>query len=258
MQWITILQKELVENVRNVKWIWVPLVMILIASIDPISSYYLPQIIDAVGGMPEGAEIPLPEFKPSDIIMMSLSQISSIGVVVIVLISMGTISGERKSGVSELILVKPVSYFNYITAKWVSVLLLTLIAMTLGIFASWYYVNILFGELSFGMLLKIVFFFGLWMTIVVSLSIFYNTLVKTPGLVAFLTIATIVLMKAVTTIFAHLLEWSPNNISGYIQQMIVSGNIPTELTGTSVVTVLIVIILLAASIFTFKTKEMAT
>ncbi|MFD2749006.1 ABC transporter permease [Virgibacillus siamensis] len=256
MQWLTILQKELIENIRNVKWIWVPLIMILIASLDPVSSYYLPQIIDAVGGMPGGTpEIQLPEFMPSDIIMMSLSQLSSIGVLVIVLISMGTISGERKSGVSELILVKPVSYVNYITAKWVSILLLTLAATSLGILASWYYVNVLFGELSFGMLLKIIFFYGLWMTLVVSLSIFYNTLVKTPGLVAFLTIASILLMKAVTTIFAHLLEWSPNNISGYIHQMIVSGSIPSELTGASVVTVIIVILLLVASVFTFRTKQ---
>ncbi|WP_077324561.1 ABC transporter permease [Virgibacillus siamensis] len=257
MQWITIFQKELVENVRNVKWVWVPLVMILIASLDPISNYYLPQIIDAVGGMPEGTEIKLPEFKPADIIMMSLSQISSIGVLVIALMSMGTIAGERKSGVSELILVKPVSYANYITAKWASVLLLALIATGLGILASWYYVNILFGELSFDMLLKIIVFYGLWIILVVSLSIFYNTLVKIPGLVAFLTIATILLMKAVTTVFAHLLEWSPNNISRYIHEMIVFGNIPSELTGTSIITAAMVIILLVASIFIFKTKEMA-
>ncbi|WP_174615959.1 ABC transporter permease [Virgibacillus ihumii] len=257
MQWVTILQKELIENVRNIKWIWVPLVMILIASLDPVSSYYLPQIIEAVGGMPEGTEIQLPEFKPSDIVMMSLSQLSSIGVLVIALISMGTISGERRSGVSELILVKPVSYINYITAKWASILLLTLTATSLGILASWYYVNVLFGELSFGMLVKIIFFYGLWMTLVVSLSIFYNTLFKTPGLVAFLTLASILLMKAVTAIFAHVLEWSPNNISSYIHEMIVSGNIPAELTGTFVETITLIILLLAASIFTFKRKEMA-
>ncbi len=257
MQWITLLKKELIENIRNFKWIWVPLVMILIATMDPVSSYYLPQIIDAVGGMPEGTEFQLPEFSPSDVIMMSLSQISSIGVLIIVLMSMGTIAGERKSGVSELVLVKPVSYTNYITAKWAAVLLLTLSALALGMLSSWYYVNLLFGELSFGALLQIIFFYGLWLALVVSISIFYNTLLKIPGLVAFLTIATILIMKLITTIFSHLLEWSPNNISGYINQMLVSGSVPSELTGSAIVTIAMIILLIAGSIYTFKSKEMA-
>ncbi|MGP4108216.1 ABC transporter permease [Virgibacillus sp. L01] len=257
MQWITLFKKELVENIRNFKWIWVPLVMILIATMDPVSSYYLPQIIDAVGGMPEGTEFQLPDFAPSDVVMMSLSQISSIGVLVIVLMSMGTISGERKSGASELVLVKPVSYTNYITAKWAAVLLLTLTALALGMLSSWYYVNLLFGYLSFGALLQIIFFYGLWLALVVSLSIFYNTLLKIPGLVAFLTIATILVMKLITTIFSHLLEWSPNNISGYINQMLISGSVPSELTGAAIVTIAMIILLIAGSIYTFKSKEMA-
>lgn len=257
MQWMTLFKKELIENMRNFKWIWVPLVMILIATMDPVSSYYLPQIIDAAGGMPEGTELKLPEYNPSDVVMMSLSQISSIGVAVIALMSMGTISGERKSGVSELVLVKPVSYTNYITAKWAAVLLLTLTALALGMLSSWYYVNLLFGDLSFGALLQIIFFYGLWLALVVSLSIFYNTLIKIPGLVAFLTIATILVLKLITTIFSHLLEWSPINISGYIKQMLVSGSVPSELTGAAVVTVVMIVLLVVGSIYTFKSKEMA-
>lgn len=257
MQWTTLFKKEIIENARNFKWIWVPLVMILISIMDPISNYYLPQIIDAVGGMPDGTEFQLPDIQPSDAVMMSLSQISLIGVAVIVLMSMGTISGERKSGVSELVLVKPVSYINYITAKWASMLLLTLTSFTAGILASWYYVNLLFGEMSFGAILQIIFFYGLWLTLVVSLSIFYNTMVKTPGLVVFFTIATIVLMKLITTIFGHLLDWSPNNISGYIQQMLVSGSVSSELTGTAIVTAVMVVLLVIGSIYIFKNKEMA-
>lgn len=257
MQWITLFQKELIENLRNFKWVWVPLVIILISIMDPITSYYLPQIIDVVGGMPEGTKIELPEYRPSDIVMMSLSQISLIGVAVIVLMSMGTISGERKSGVSELVLVKPVSYANYITAKWASLLLIVLVSLFLGMLACWYYINLLFGELSFGMLLQIIFFYGLWLALVVSLSIFYNTLFKVPGLVAFLTIATILLMKLVTTIFAHLLEWSPNNISGYIHQLLISGSVSSELVGAAVVAIIMVVLLVLGSTFAFKSREMA-
>ncbi|MFD1040080.1 ABC transporter permease [Virgibacillus byunsanensis] len=257
MQWTTLFKKEMLENWRNFKWVWVPLVMILIAVVDPISSYYLPQIIESVGGMPEGAVFEMPEFAPSDVVMMSLSQISSLGVLVIALMSMGTISSERKSGVSELILVKPVSYHNYITAKWASLLLLVWTAFFLGMLGSWYYVNILFGELSFLTLLAIVFYYGLWLTLVISLSIFYNTVFKTAGLVAFMTIITIMLMSVITQVFGHILEWSPNNISEYIQEMLITESLPSDLIATGLVTISIIALLLISSIYTFKTKELA-
>ena len=37
-----LLRKEGLENWRNKKWIWVPLVFILLAIMDPITNYYLP------------------------------------------------------------------------------------------------------------------------------------------------------------------------------------------------------------------------
>lgn len=257
MQWTTLLQKEILENWRNFKWVWVPLVMILIACMDPISTYYLPQIIDAVGGMPEGAAIEIPEYQPSDIIMMSLSQFSSLGVLIIVLMSMGTIASERKSGVLELVLVKPVSYKNYITAKWVSLMLLVWVGFILGMLASWYYVNLLFGDLSFVSLIKVILFYGLWLSLVISLSIFYNSLVKSAGLVAFFTILTVMIMSIITKIFAHYLAWSPNNISSHIHEMLVNNKIPTDLLGSAGITIVMIVFLLIGSTFTFKSKELA-
>lgn len=257
MQWTTLLRNEMLENWRNFKWIWVPLVMILIAITDPISTYYLPQIIDAVGGLPEGSVISLADYHANDIVMMSLGQFSSLGTLVLVLISMGSITSERKSGVLELILVKPVSYKNYITAKWMSLLLLIWVSFICGMLMNWYYVSILFGGISFISLLGVIIFFGLWLSLVVSISIFYNSMFKTSGLVAFFTILTLMLMSVITKIFATYLEWSPSNISSHIQQMLANGEISTQLLGSAGVTVILIGILIVLSIITFQSKELA-
>src|SRR5699024_8594001 len=201
MQWRILFKKELLESWRHKKWIWFPLVMILIAIMDPITTYYTPKIIDAVGGMPDGTVIELPDFTPDEAVMMSLGQLSTLGVLVIALMSMGTIAGERKSGAAELVLVKPVSYANYITAKWASLLVLVWSGLVIGMFVSWYYVNILFGDLSIMVFLHIVFFYVMWLMLVVTLSIFCNALVKHQGIVFFLTIITIMAMSFVTQIF---------------------------------------------------------
>ncbi|WP_087975143.1 ABC transporter permease [Oceanobacillus rekensis] len=257
MQWTTLFKKEMVESWRNKKLIWLPLVMILLAIMDPISNYYMPQIIEAVGGLPDGATFELPDFTPAEVVMMSLSQFSTLGVLIVVLVSMGTIAGERKSGISELVLVKPVSYGNYITAKWAALLLLVWISFFLGMLASWYYINILYGDLSFGSFSRIIFFYGLWLMFVVTLSIFFNSMIKTSGLVAFFTIATIMLMRVVTEVFNHILEWSPNNLSNYILEMLLTESIPSNLIGTAIITIIITATLLIVSINTFKSKELA-
>lgn len=254
---MTLFQNEMLENWRNKKWIWLPLVIILIAIMDPMTHYYLPQMIEMTGGLPEGATLEIPKLSPIEAVMMSLGQLSSLGVLIVVLGSMGTIANERKSGLLELILVKPVKYSNYITAKWTAYLLLIWCALFLGLLTSWYYINILFGDLSFGSLLTIVFFYGLWFTFVVTLSIFYNTLFKTAGLVAFLTIFTIMLMSVVTNIFGDRIPWSPNHLSTYIQEMLLSGHVTTDLVGTSIVSVSIIGLLIVGANYIFKTKELA-
>lgn len=257
MQWSVLFKKEMLENWRNFKWVWVPLVFILLSVMDPISTYYLPQIIDSVGGMPEGAVFEMPEMAPADALMMSLSQLSMLGTAVIVLISMGMIAGERKSGVAELVLVKPVSYFGYISAKWAAMLLLVWVALVVGLLASWYYVDLLFGDISFLDVLAVIFFYGLWMSLVVTVNTFFSTLVRTPGLAAFFTITFIVSLSILNQIFGHILEWIPNAISGYLRAMLADGSIPADLWGTSLVTVMLILFLLFASLFVLRKKEMA-
>lgn len=255
MQWSTLFQKEIAENWHNKKWIWVPLVMVLLTIMDPISYYYLPEIINLAGGVPEGTVIEIPTLAAEEVVMMSLEQLSMFGVLIIALISMGTIAGERNSGITEIILVKPVRYHNYITAKWMTLLLLVWGSLALSMFLSWYYTNLLFGELPLLVLLKIIFFYGLWFTFVLTLSLFFNTLFKTPGLVAACTIFTIVLMSIINMIFGHKLTWFPNQLSNYIHEMVVINKISTELVGTSIIISLLIVLILTAAITIFKHKE---
>ncbi|AIF42527.1 ABC transporter permease [Virgibacillus sp. SK37] len=258
MQWSALFKKEMLENWRNKKWLWFPLVMILIAIMDPISNYYLPQIIKSVGGLPEGAVLELPEFTPVEAIMMSLGQLSSLGVLIIVLISMGSIASEKKSGVIELILVKPVSYANYITAKWASLFVLIWTALFLSLVCSWYYINILFGSFSLLQLIQVTFFYGIWLTLVITISIFYNSLFHTPGLVAFLSAGTVIAMSVLTKVFHHILTWSPNKISEYIHTMLLTGEIPSELIATSSITAGCIGLLLFFSIIIIQKKELGS
>lgn len=257
MQWITIFQKEMLENARNFKWVWVPLVFILLCVMDPLSTHYMPVLLENFGDLPEGAQIDIPTPPTPQVFFMSFSQLNFLGILVILLMSMGLISSERKSGVSEMVLVKPVSYTSYVTAKFASTSLLTITSAFVGLLASWYYVNLLFDSIPFTHYIVAASFFGLWLMFIVSISIILNTAFRTPGLVGFFSVASILLMSAVNSILKSRFEWLPPQISTYIKSFLSTGSIPDELWIATIVTVIITVILLALSVFILRKKELA-
>src|SRR5699024_7910571 len=107
---------------------------------------------------------------------------------------------------------------------------------------------------SFILLLQVFFFYGLWLTLVSSISIFYNTFLNTPGLVAALTIITIISMSIVSNIFGHLLTWSPIYLSTYIHDMLIFNQISTVLIVTSLITIALICIFVIGSIFNMRKK----
>src|SRR5699024_10309810 len=105
---------------------------------DRCTYYCLPHISELSGVLLEGDVLELPNMQPALVATISLESLSTYCIVILALITMGAISGEIKSGVIEMILVKPVKYSHYITAKWSANALLILTALFLGIGLSWY------------------------------------------------------------------------------------------------------------------------
>jgi len=255
MQWITLFQKEIIENWRNYKWIWVPLAITALMIMDPITNYYLPEILDKFGGLPEGAVFDMPTPTVSEAYMMSLGQVGSLGILLFVLVGMGIIAEERKSGVAEIVLTKPVRDLNYVTAKWASYALLILISFTIGLLVAWYYISILYDFVSFAMILKILFFYGLWLLFVISLVIFFNTIFRSQGVIAFLSLLVIILISTISSVFSHKIPWSPSLISGHIHNLILTDDISKDLVGSGSVSVFLSIVLLFLSVQFMKSKE---
>ncbi|WP_017473737.1 ABC transporter permease [Amphibacillus jilinensis] len=249
---VTLLKKECLESWRQFSWFWVPIVFILLAIMDPLTTYYMPTLLDAVGGLPEGTIFEMPDVTAADAMMMSLSQMSMFGVLIIILLTMGTISGERKSGVAELILVKPVNHSLYITAKWLAKLILFLSSFIIAMLSSWYYINLLFDTITFTDWFYMVVFYSLWIGFVVSLTIFYNSFSNKPGLVAAKTVGTLVMMALVNSILFHRLPWFPNNLSTHIGQMLNEGRLSQELWATAIILALLNGLLLFCSFATFR------
>lgn len=97
-QFNVLLKKEWRENFRNYKVFWIPIVFILFGIIEPMTNYFMPQILDSVGNLPDGAVIEIPPPEPEEILVAVMGQYQLIGILVLVLAYMGSVAGERKNG----------------------------------------------------------------------------------------------------------------------------------------------------------------
>jgi ABC-2 type transport system permease protein len=240
-QWFTLLNKEFLEMARNYKWIWMPITFILLGVMDPLTTYYLPEILNSVGGLPEGAVFEMPEPSAQEVFIMSL----------------GTIAGERKSGVAQLILVKPVSYFSYITSKWAAALILILLSLFLGMLASWYYTGVLFEFIPFGSFMESFGLYALWLVLVLSFVILCSAVFMQPVAAGMAALVTVFIFTIIGGSFQHLLEWSPTQLLTYVSERLITEKWPEHVWAATGVTLSMTILFVVLAIYIFKRKELA-
>lgn len=257
-QWMTLLQKELLEMWRNFKWIWVPITFILIGVQEPLTSYYLPQIIDSLGGMPEGTVIKIPLPTAAEVLISGLGQYTTLGVLIIVLTSMGLISAERRSGVAAMILVKPVSYKSFVTAKWAGGLILMWISFFVGYISTWYYTGLLFEWVPFTDFFLSFFLYGLWLTVILTITLFFSASLLAPGMAGFISLTVVIVLSLLSSFFSNWLKWSPTQLTSYANEVLLLGGIPDNTLLAGLLAGICIVLLLVFSIMIFRKKELAS
>jgi len=181
---VVLFQKEWRENTRNFKILWIPLVFIFFGLSEPLTSYYLPQILEAVGNLPDGAAFPLPDFTPAQVIMATMGQYQFIGMLVLVLGFAGTISRERKNGTGTLIYVRPISYLSYFLSKWKVIGTIALVSVWLGLLTTWYYTELLFGNVAAADFFAFAGTYSVWILFVVTIVVAMSAWLPTGGAAA--------------------------------------------------------------------------
>ncbi|MFD0962012.1 ABC transporter permease subunit [Paenibacillus chungangensis] len=214
-RWFVLLGKEVLELQRSFKLIWVPLLFILLGIMQPVSTYYLPFILEKAGNMPEGTVIEIPMPEGGQVLADTLSQFGVMGLLVLVLVFMGTVSGERNSGAASLVLVKPISFSAYISAKWVAMQLLAWGSLLAGYVAAWYYTWLLIEVVPIVSFLSSFAMFGLWLSFVMTLTILFSTVLRSAAGAAFAALGVSLLLSMLTGLLPKYMEWSPGAISGY-------------------------------------------
>ncbi|WP_082967647.1 ABC transporter permease subunit [Paenibacillus oryzae] len=212
--------KELLELVRSLKLIWVPIVFIALGIMQPVTSYYMPVILEKAGNLPDGSVIEIPLPTGAQVMAETLAQFGSLGALVIVLVFMGTVSSERNSGAVSMILVKPVSPASYLVSKWGAMLLLSSLSLLAGYGAAWYYTGFLIEAVAFKAVLSSFLLYELWLLVLLTLTLLLSTALRSAAGAAFAALGAGAVLSLLSNLFPKYAGWLPGALPGFARQAV--------------------------------------
>ncbi|GGG10393.1 hypothetical protein GCM10007425_00900 [Lysinibacillus alkalisoli] len=166
-----LMQKEYREIWRSYRLIWLPLVFILLGIMDPLTTYYMKDILQAVGNIPEGMALTFPKLSPLEVLSATISQFQTIGIVIVIVLTAMMISKEREQGAVALLYIRPIPVASFIWSKLCSMLTLVLISVCVGMLASTYYITLLYGAITIRELSIAFSLYSIWLLFVISFAL---------------------------------------------------------------------------------------
>lgn len=170
-QFNALLLKEWRDSWRSFKLIWIPLVFLLLGVSDPLTNYFMEDILQAVGNMPEGFEMIMPELRPVDLLVASTGQFQLIGIIVLIAAYIGTFSRERQNGTATLLYVRPISFRALFLSKWVVASIVAVISAVAGYAGSMYYTALLYGTVDWMKFAAMIGTYCVWLIFVMALTL---------------------------------------------------------------------------------------
>ncbi len=147
MIFFVLLQKELLELWRTYRLIVVAIVMIAFGLLSPLFAAFTPQIIRLI---PSGEEIAklIPPPTALDAVTQYLKNIGQFGILLALLLTMGSIAQEKDKGTAAMMLTKPLPRGAWVSAKFTAFGLMFSVCIGLAGLGCYYYTMILFKALD--------------------------------------------------------------------------------------------------------------
>ena len=252
-----LLKKEFLECWRSFKLLWIPLVFISLGVSDPIMNYYMSDILAAVGNVPEGFEMMLPELKPADLLLAATGQFQLVGLIVLIAVFVGTISRERLNGTATLIYVRPISATSVFMSKWVMASIVGMLSALLGYAGSLYYTSFLYGSINFADFIAMILTYFVWILFVMAVTVAMSASFSASIAVA-ITIFILPIGIILDSIIGSFWHWTPWKLANY-GAGIVAGTVDANYYWkTLTITLLLTAIFIAIGIFATNRNRQLT
>jgi ABC-2 type transport system permease protein len=140
-----LLIKEITEQWRTGRLPVMAVIFLLFGLASPVLAKYTPDIVKLAASSID-IHVPTPTIK--DAVAQLIKNLSQVGVLTAILLAMGSVAAEKESGTAAFVLVKPVSRFSFLAAKFSGLALTMAAGVVICGIAAYLYTGLLFAPLS--------------------------------------------------------------------------------------------------------------
>ncbi|HNS52607.1 MAG TPA: ABC transporter permease subunit [Anaerolineae bacterium] len=220
--WIA-LRKELLEQWRTHRMLIVAAVLLLFGMASPLLAKYLPELLKAAipAEQAEGLLGLIPTATAGDSADQYVKNTVQFGVLLALLMAMGTVAVEKDRGTAALMLVKPLPRWAFLLAKFAALGITFAGGIVLAGLASYLYTVLLFGAVSASAWLAMNALILLCLLVYVALTLLCSTLTRSQVVAAGLAFGVLILLALLSAlpkvgdyVPTHLANWGVALVRG--------------------------------------------
>jgi ABC-2 type transport system permease protein len=173
---LPLLKKEMLEQLRTYRLLIVGVIFLFFVKTTPLTLKYLPEIIELAGGA--GMEITIPPPTAEQSLLEYAGTVGQIGVLLAVLMAMGSIANERKNGTAIITLSKPVSRAAFVNAKLLASTVTFLVSLLMASIFCYGYTVWLIEDTDVVAFIGLNFLIALFLVFCLSVTLLFSSMFK--------------------------------------------------------------------------------
>jgi len=177
---------------------------------EPVLTKYLSKIISHAGG-PRNIRISVPPPVPADGINAYISQVATIGLIVVVVIAAGAFNFDSKLGLAIFLRTRAASFWQLLVPRFTMNAAAAIVAYLLGTLAAWYETNLLIGSLPAGAMIEGMLCGACYLLFAVALAAMATALVRSTLGAVGLTVV-VLLVLPIAALIHSIQYWLPSSL----------------------------------------------
>jgi ABC-2 type transport system permease protein len=211
MNFWVVFRKEMLEQWRTYKVLIVGAVLFLFGLTSPLLAKFTPEMLKVVPGIPAGLADFIPTPTVADAMAQYVKNMSQFGILLALLMSMGSVAQEKERGTAALILTRPVSRGTFLLAKFAGLTVTFAASLLLAALGCWYYTYLLFEALPWGAFLAQNALMLTVFMVYVAMTLLCSTLVKSQSAAGGLAFGGLIVLAGLGA-FPSLVDYLPGKL----------------------------------------------
>ncbi len=246
------LRKELLFQWRSRRLLIVLAVYLAFGMLSPLLARFTPELLGSLEGAEQFAEL-IPEPTIQDSIGQYIRNLDQFGFILVILLGMGAIAGEKERGTSVMILSKPLPRWAFVTSKFLAQMLVYALAFVLAAIVSYFYTVLLFGPFDIFDLVLVNLLLFTWLSVFAAITLFGSAIGKTTAAAAGIALLASVIFLIIGTI-PNYGALAPGGLASWANQIAI-GEVIAPNAGALAMSLVIVIMTVLGGIAVFEQQD---